>query len=222
MDDNKTPTEAEVDQSRFSRVMTGVERIINKFLSLAFVTLVGSIVIMALATYAAGLDPEKLPENLSDYPENLRYVGYVGVAGILALMGGALISALITIVSLPARHREARRQAAIDPQKRMEARIDRLKIALEDSANLIEELKRELIIQDDALRKIQADADQVKKIAELDQKQAEAVRDLVAHVTEQVQSRHARQSKRDQVTYFFIGLGMSIPLGLLVNFLSRS
>ncbi|GAA4933776.1 gas vesicle protein [Nonomuraea thailandensis] len=222
MDDNKTPTGPENDQSKLSRILVVAVRVINKFLSLAIMALVGSIIVMTLAIYAAGLDPENMPENLSDYPENLRYVGYVGVAGMLALLFGALINSLIIIASLPLNRREARRQATVDPQKQMEARIARLKSALEDSANLIEELRHELVIQDDVLRKIQADADQAKKIAELDQQQAGAVRDLVAHVTEQVQSRYARRSKREQMTYFFIGLGISIPLGLLVNFLSRS
>lgn len=94
-------------------------------------------------------------------------------------------------------------------------RIDALQYNLRSSKRLLEEIEAELQVQLVGFERIKAEAENSKHLAALHKEESDAVRRLVDVTVQGAQ----RQGGRQQWAFFVGGLLVSIPLGVLGNWI---
>ncbi|MCK2215963.1 hypothetical protein MF672_019495 [Actinomadura sp. ATCC 31491] len=110
---------------------------------------------------------------------------------------------------------ERLRQAAEDPGRRLQRRIERVNSAFAEAAALMDELRRDLAAQQIARQALLEEAERQQQILDIDEEEAEKIRQILMRET-----RTAIQAERRQQWFFFaLGALASIPIGVAVNLL---
>jgi hypothetical protein len=98
-------------------------------------------------------------------------------------------------------------------------RVDAIRTALLDSSTLIDEIKAELELRTVALTRLQAAEEAYEERARQHSREAAAVSVLVEKVIADAHRKLERSSRRDQLTFFTLGVLASIVVTMMFNIL---
>lgn len=135
-----------------------------------------------------------------------------------ASLAALIISTLLGVMADKSRRRQTRVGL---PPPTISDRIEQLRRNLASSRQLIDEVNAELEAQATNLERIKAEAEQNQRLAALNKEAADAVGHLLETVVQQAQQKTARVGTRQQWLFFLSGLLLSVPIGFLVNYLSK-
>ncbi|MGV9309688.1 hypothetical protein [Nonomuraea sp. NPDC003727] len=107
------------------------------------------------------------------------------------------------------------KEAAEDPGERLRRRIEAVNSAFAEAAALMEDLQRDLDVQQAIRDTLLADAEHQRKLLELNKEEAEKIRHILVGETEAT----IRAERRQQWIYIGIGALVSIPIGVAINLL---
>ncbi|WP_405085056.1 hypothetical protein [Microbispora sp. NBC_01389] len=114
------------------------------------------------------------------------------------------------------RNRERLGAAADKPGKRLNDWIKAVNDAFTEAATLMHELQRDLRAQQAAREALLTEAERQQKLLEVDQEQAEKIREILVGETKAT----IRAERRQQLLFFALGLAASVPIGVFVNWIS--
>ncbi|MFB4284874.1 hypothetical protein ACBJ59_57070 [Nonomuraea sp. MTCD27] len=148
----------------------------------------------------------------------------------LVLLTLAAITIIHWVVSIrDARERRALRRAGrqreleifplevrSDPGERLQTRIRAVNDAFAEAATLMDELRRDLEAQQTAREALLAEAERQQRLLEIDKEQAEKIRQILVGETKAT----IRAERRQQWMFFALGISMSVPIGVFVNWIS--
>ncbi|MFI6290434.1 hypothetical protein ACIBEJ_02560 [Nonomuraea sp. NPDC050790] len=103
-----------------------------------------------------------------------------------------------------------------DPGERLRTRIKAVNDAFTEAAILMDELRRDLEAQQTVREALLAEADSQQKLLEIDKEQAEKIRQILVGETKAT----VRAERRHQWMFFVLGISMSVPIGVFVNWIS--
>ncbi|WP_182887119.1 hypothetical protein [Microbispora sp. H10885] len=137
------------------------------------------------------------------------------------ILTGALLSmpyVALGVLDRLRRGRDRRRldAAADEPGKRLNDRIRAVSDAFTEAATLMNELQRDLKAQQAARETLLTEAQRQQKLLEVDKEQAEKIREILIGETKAT----IRAERRQQLLFFALGLVASVPIGVLVNWIS--
>ncbi|MER7506094.1 hypothetical protein AB0L05_30480 [Nonomuraea pusilla] len=105
--------------------------------------------------------------------------------------------------------------AAEDPGKVLRDRITRINDAFAEAASLMEDLRRDLEAQQAARETLVAQAEEQQRLLEVNEEQAEKIRQILVGETKAT----IRAERRQQWMFFTLGVLVSIPIGVAINLL---
>jgi hypothetical protein len=139
------------------------------------------------------------------------------VLGVLVAVVGLLL-ALLTWSRVPRKRGPGRSE---EPAKAtVERRIEAATQSLQSAAELVDELQVEMQAKVAALDRLRAENDEFEKLAAVRREEAEAVSRLIESAISGAHSRLSRSTRRDQALFFLAGLATSIPVQLLISWLT--
>ncbi len=95
-------------------------------------------------------------------------------------------------------------------------RVERVNEAFVEAATLMADLQRDLAAQQAAREELIAKADEQQRLLAVDQEQAENIRQILLGETKAT----IRAERRREMLFLGAGMLMSIPIGVLVNYIS--
>ncbi|GAA4906741.1 hypothetical protein LX16_3313 [Stackebrandtia albiflava] len=134
----------------------------------------------------------------------------------LILAFSAVVAAGILFMAL--RHLQSRSVAPPRPiDVRLQEALDEVKSSMGYASELMAELQREMDAQTAARDALVAQAEENRRLAEIDREQAERIRGILFAETK----AEARRRKRAQWAFFLAGVLISIPVGIAINLLTN-
>ncbi|GAA3843771.1 hypothetical protein GCM10022226_78450 [Sphaerisporangium flaviroseum] len=128
---------------------------------------------------------------------------------IVMMVAAAIFTGMIiSLRRLQDQAMQAQLEAETDPRERLLKRVDAINNAFADAANLMDELQR---ARDDLLE----EAEEHRELLATNPEHAESVMRLLARN----EKAAIRVNRRDQWLFFALGVGASIPIGVLINLL---
>jgi hypothetical protein len=203
--------------SKSLRVIEWLENALTKVAGLGLFLLIASALLAQLAAWAAGLNIESLPDDISKYPGNLRYVAYVGVVGMGSTIASIFLMVPVLLLALPLRRKEQKRVALLDKEAIFQEKVVKIGLALNDAKKLVDQLEQEIAVELKALEKLQKE----KEVLGTNEFERKAIMDMMQDAARIEFESKSRKDLKTQVVLFVAGLAMSVPLGFVVNFLSR-
>ncbi|MEV4472832.1 hypothetical protein [Nonomuraea sp. NPDC049504] len=141
---------------------------------------------------------------------NLSEGWWVIAVGAVFLVGSP------TLVHLLERDRKRRlKRAAEDPSRQLHDRIREVNTAFTKAAALMHDLQRDLAAQQAAREALIAQAEEQQRLLEIDQGQAERIREILVGETKAT----IQAERRQQWIFFALGALVSIPIGVAINLL---
>ncbi|WP_440100046.1 hypothetical protein [Streptosporangium sp. H16] len=107
-------------------------------------------------------------------------------------------------------------QAEEYPGEVLRRRVERVNEAFVEAATLMADLQRDLAAQQAAREELIAKADEQQRLLAVDQEQAENIRQILLGETKAT----IRAERRREMLFLGAGMLMSIPIGVLVNYIS--
>ncbi len=125
---------------------------------------------------------------------------------------------MTVIAILMERHSTNQRltHAEEDPGEGLRLRVERVNKAFAEAATLMADLQRDLTAQQAAREELIAQAEEQQRLLAVDQEQAENIRQILVGETKAT----IRAERRREMLFLGAGLLMSVPIGVLVNYIS--
>ncbi|WP_433355567.1 hypothetical protein ACQP25_17085 [Microtetraspora malaysiensis] len=121
-------------------------------------------------------------------------------------------------VSIWALRRETRARLAQvreDPGQNLSRRVERVNTAFAEATSLMDDLRRDLEVQKAARQALLAEAEDQQRLLEVNEEQAEKIRQILIGETKKT----IRAERRQQWLFFALGVLVSIPVGVAINLL---
>ncbi len=146
-------------------------------------------------------------------PNNLS--SRAGVVGGYAAMLFVLVFATVTIFVRAAEQRTSARiaRAKADPQMLLRERVHEVITAFAAATTLMDDLRRDLEAQQAAREALITQAEEQQRLLEVNQEQAEKIRQILVGETK----ASIREERRQQWMFFGLGALVSIPIGVMIN-----
>ncbi|MEO3871417.1 hypothetical protein ABGB18_21600 [Nonomuraea sp. B12E4] len=130
----------------------------------------------------------------------------------------AISCVALSSISIWAYRRETRARLAQvreDPGQILNRRVEQIKGAFSEATTLMEDLRRDLEAQQAARESLIAQAEEQQRLLEVNEGQAEKIRQILIGETKAT----IRAERRQQWMFFVLGLAASIPIGVMINIL---
>jgi hypothetical protein len=149
------------------------------------------------------------------------FLGYIAIRLEVHAMWMPLAASIVIIATFAImliNRQQARRrlaQAAEDPGQVLRDRISQVDAAFTEAASLMDDLRRDLEVQQATRDALVAQAEEQQRLLEVDQEQAERIRQILVGETKAT----IRAERRQQWMFFALGVATSIPIGIMINLL---
>ncbi|WP_336214785.1 hypothetical protein [Nonomuraea sp. LPB2021202275-12-8] len=126
-----------------------------------------------------------------------------------------LVFATVTIFVRAAEQRTSARiaRAKADPQMLLRERVHEVITAFAAATTLMDDLRRDLEAQQAAREALITQAEEQQRLLEVNQEQAEKIRQILVGETK----ASIREERRQQWMFFGLGALVSIPIGVMIN-----
>ncbi|MER7363302.1 hypothetical protein [Nonomuraea wenchangensis] len=101
----------------------------------------------------------------------------------------------------------------LDPAERLKRRVIAINATFSEAATLMSDLQRDLAAQQAAREVLVAQAEEQQRLLEVNEEQAEKIRQILIGETKAT----IRAERRQQWMFFALGVVVSIPIGVMIN-----